>query len=407
MRKLLAARAKSFATKLLVGVGTALSLGLSAPAMAQEIVWSAHLGLTGAGAYAAKFALDGFTDYVEWKNANGGIRGRPIKLLSEDTTFKVDVGVAGFKRLMAERPETLVVSGDSTGFVQGTSPENNERFKRLMTSTSFASEFADIKKYPYHFIAGPSYLDMFGVLLKFIKDDYKGSGMPKLAIVHSTLEFGRDPIEGAVKRAKEMGIDVVLVNQTKVVEVDVGPVALTVRQANPDYTIFHGYAYTTWPEVVKLAKDYGMKSKFLVTVWSSDIPALQKIGPSIDGLIGVTPYAYSTTGATAPMLKAIDEMNRKRDPKYDGYPTNGYMQSWLDAMLAAKAAEMVIDAKQPLNGDNMKAALETLKGWDTGGIFGVPVDIKDHKMAIGRVWRYEAKQGQPVKPIPISDWIRL
>jgi len=248
---------------------------------------------------------------------------------------------------------------------------------------------------------------MVGVLLKFIKDDWKGAGAPKLAIVHSSIEFGRDPIEGSVKRAKEMGIDVTLVEQTKFAEVDVGPIALKLRQANPDYTIVHGYAYATWPEVVKLAKDYGMKTKFLATIWSSDAPALEKLGPSVDGMIVVAPYPYITTGATAPMLKAIDEMIRKRDPKYDGYPTHGYMQSWLNAMLSAKAAEMVIDAKKPLTGTNMAAALEGLKNWDTGGMLGALVDIKDHKMAVGRVWRVDMKQGQPIKMVPISAVIKL
>jgi branched-chain amino acid transport system substrate-binding protein len=393
--------------KLVAGVGAALSMVFSAPAVSQEIVWSAHLGLTGGSAYAAKFQLDGFSDFAAWKNAQGGIRGRKIKLLSEDTTFTVPVAIAGFKRLMAEHPEVVFVSGDSTGFVQGTSPENNERFKKLMTSGSFASEFVDTKKYPLNFLAGPSYGDMVGVLLKFIKDDWKGAGAPKLAIVHSSIEFGRDPIEGSVKRAKEMGIDVTLVEQTKFAEVDVGPIALKLRQANPDYTIVHGYAYATWPEVVKLAKDYGMKSKFLATIWSSDAPALEKLGPSVNGMIVVTPYPYITTGATAPMLKAIDEMIRKRDPKYDGYPTHGYMQSWLNAMLSAKAAEMVIDAKKPLTGPNMAAALEGLKNWDTGGMLGTLVDIKDHKMAVGRVWQVDMKQGQPIKMVPISAVIKL
>lgn len=403
MRKLLTRSIRA-----VTAMGAALSLGFSTPAIsAQDIVWSAHLGLTGGSSYQAKYQLNGFNDFVEWKNANGGIRGRKIKLLSEDTTFKVDVAVAGFKRLMAEHPEVVFVSEDSTGMVQGTTPENNDRFKRLMTAGSFASEFSDVKKYPYMFLGGPSYGDMMGVLLKFIKDDWKGPGAPKLAIVHSAIEFGRDPIELSVKRAKELGIDVVLVNQTKFIEVEVGPDALKLRQAAPDYTVFHGYAYSTWPEMLKLAKDYGMKSKFLVTVWSADMSALAKLGSAVDGLIAVAPYAYTTTGATAPMLKVIDQMIRKRDPAYDGYPTHGYMQSWVNAMMAAKAAEMVIDANKPLTGDNMKAALETVRGWDTGGVFGAPVDIKDHKMAIGRVWIMEAKQGKPLKVLPASDWIKL
>jgi len=395
--------------KVLAGAGIALGLALGGPAAAQEkdIVWSIHLGLTGASAFAARFQLAGFTDYVEWKNGNGGIRGRKIKLLSEDTTFKVDVAVAGFKKVMAENAEVVFVSGDSTGFVQGTSPENNDRFKRLMTSGSFASEFDDVKKFPYNFLAGPSYADMMGVLLEYIKKDWKGSGAPKLAIIHSSIEFGRDPIEWAQKRAKELGIDVNLVIQNKIVEVDPSPDALKLRQANPDYTIFHGYAYSTWPEILKLAKDYGMKTKFLGTVWASDAPALARLGPAIDGYVAVAPYAYRTAGATEPTLKIIDGILRKKDPAYDGYPTHGYMQSWTNATLAATAAEMVIDAKKPLNGDTMKEALESLRNWDTGGIFGAPVDMKNHKMAIGRVYRFDAKAGQPLQVTPVSDWIKL
>ena len=83
------------------------------------------------------------------------------------------------------------------------------------------------------------------------------------------------------------------------------------------------------------------------------------------------------------------------------------MQSWVNAMMSAKAAEMVIDSKKPLNGENMAAALSTLKNWDTGGIFGAPMDIKDNKMAGGRIWRVEMKQGQPIKMVPISGWIKL
>jgi branched-chain amino acid transport system substrate-binding protein len=76
-------------------------------------------------------------------------------------------------------------------------------------------------------------------------------------------------------------------------------------------------------------------------------------------------------------------------------------------MLSAKAAEMVIDAKKPLTGPNMAAALEGLKNWDTGGMLGTLVDIKDHKMAVGRVWQVDMKQGQPIKMVPISAVIKL
>ncbi len=370
-----------------------------------DLIWTVQLGLSGASAYAAKFQLAGFTEYVDWKNASGGIRGRKIRLFSEDTTFKVDVAVAGFKQLMADHPEASFVSGDSTGFVQGTTPENNDRFHKLMTSGSFASEFADTARFPYVFLAGPSYADMIGVLLQYIKSDWKGKDAPRLAIMHSSVEFGRDPIEFATNKAKAMGMDLVLVAQTKIVEVDVSVDALRLREANPDYVIFHGYAYSTWPEVLKLARDYGMTTKFMGTTWASDLPAVRKLGPDADGYVAMAPYNYLTTGSKEPMLATIDMLRRRQDPDYDGYPTHGYMQSWLNAMLATRATETVLDAGKPLNGETMAAALEGVKDWDTGGIFGVPVTIKDHKIAVGRIWQF--KVGKTATVVPISDWIRL
>lgn len=385
--------------------GGALTGGTARAQAAADLVWNIQLGLSGASAYAAKFQLAGFTDYVDWKNASGGIRGRKIRLFSEDTAFKVDVAVAGFKKLMADHPEASYVSGDSTGYVQGTTPENNDRFHKLMTSGSFASEFADTAKFPFVFLAGPSYTDMIGMLLQYIKADWKGTGAPKLAIMHSSVEFGRDPIEFATAKAKAMGMDLVLVAQTKIVEVDVSVDALRLRKANPDYTIFHGYAYSTWPEVLKLARDYGMKTKFLGTTWASDAPAIGKLGPDADGYVAIAPYNYVTTNAKEPMLATIDAIRRRQDPAYDGFPTHGYIQSWLNAMIATLATEKVIDAGKPLTGENMASALEGVTDWDTGGIFGIPVNIKNHKIAVGRIWQF--KVAKTVTVTPLSDWIRL
>lgn len=39
-------------------------------------------------------------------------------------------------------------------------------------------------------------------------------------------------------------------------------------------------------------------------------------------------------------------------------------------------------------------------------MFGTNVAIRDHKMPVGRVWRFEMKQGQPIKAVPVSSFIK-
>jgi branched-chain amino acid transport system substrate-binding protein len=73
-------------------------------------------------------------------------------------------------------------------------------------------------------------------------------------------------------------------------------------------------------------------------------------------------------------------------------------------MLMTEAVKRTLDAGKELNGANLKAALNSIKDFDTGGIFGVPISIPGNSVPVGRIYRYDGKQKQMV---PASDWIRL
>lgn len=370
-----------------------------------ELVWSIHVDMTGPASYSGAAQAASFKDYAEWINAKGGIRGRKVRLILSDTTFQPAVAVAGFKKVTAEE-KPVYVTGDSTAMIKAISPENNTTYKILMTSGSLATEFDDSAAFPYHFMAGAPYGPQLEMLLRYIKSTHK-TGTPTLAIVHSNIALGRDGIDFAVATAKKLGVEVKLVQQTKFVEADVSPYALALRQAKPDYVIFHGYAYAVWPEIMRLVRDYGLKdTKFLASVWQMEREKVMELGPIADGLIGVSPFAFSTTGPDAgPTMKIIDDILRKKNPAYSGYPPIGYVQSWMNAMIATRAIEITLDAGKPLDGDNLAAALHTIKNWDTGGIFGVPVAFTGQKIGVGRVYRWNA--GKAWTPEPVSDWLRV
>lgn len=380
--------------------------GLPAAAQAGgEVVFAATLPLSGPFAAVAKDQLEGMKDHFDHVNAGGGIRGRRVRFIAEDTQYKVDQAIAAWKKFMAS-DNPVAVFGDGTGFVRASAQENNERYKVLMTSTSYASDLRDTAKFGFHFMSGPNYSEAADVLLQHVKTSFKGSGKPRLAVIHSASEFGRDPLDHIRRRTAELDIDLVVVLEMKFTGTDAAAETIKLRQARPDYTLIHGFGGAPiFLEVIKLAKDYGLQTQFMGTFWESSRTLMRRAGPAADGFLGVSNYAWSTAGATAPMLKAIDEIRRRRDARYDGVPDIYYMQGWMSAMLMAKAADEALAQGKPLTGEGLRDALRAVRNWDTGGVIGAPVTFVNNSIPLAQVVRFDA--AKDFVPTPVSGWIQV
>lgn len=371
-------------------LGAALGLG-AASAQAEDIKFSIPLPLTGPLSFTGLVQQAGWQHAIAWVNANGGIRGRKIDVNFYDDEYKVDLGVAGFKKAAAAGG-LVFASGDGTPFVRAISPENNETYKVLMSATGFASDVVQTDKYRYNFLVGPTYSDMIDILYKYMKDKQGKGAAPKVALIYSTTEFGRDPIAHAREKAKQLGIDIVLEDETKFTGVDVTPSAIKLRNAKPDYVIFHGYAGNVWPEIVKLAREYGVKSQFMGTVYGSDPELVRGVGPAADGFLGVIPFNLLAKDSNGKMMTVInDHLKTWTGKPYSGYANMGYVQSWLTTLLLRDVIGSVIDAGKPLTGDNLIAAVKALKNWDSGGIIGAPVTFASQRIPYGVIYRYHVK----------------
>jgi len=375
----------------------------TAHASDDTLLWSVSSDQSGPASYDGKFQATAFRDYVEWKNKNGGIRGRKIELVTHDTMFDPAKAIAGLKADLAKAKKPVFVFGDGTAMTRLFSPENNSNHKILMLSGSFASEFDNTEQFPYHFIAGVSYGDQQLLLLQHIKKSHKGDA-PRIGFIHSNTAWGRDGVQAAVDYAKSLGFKVELIQQTKLVETDVVPYVQALRRASVDYVIFTGYQFSVWPEIMRLARDYGLKTQFMGQHWAMDRSAIKKIGAVADGYMGISPWVFNTTDAKHEMLRTIDSTLRAKDPSYSGYPPMGYMHGWFSAMIASKAVEITLDKGQPLTGDNLADNLRSVKNWETG-IISTPVRFAGQKVPFGRVYRWDASKDWD--PVPVSDWLSV
>ncbi len=381
---------------LLLAAGASLAAPLVAHAQAagEDIVIGGSIPMTGVFSFAGIGINAGMADYVKIFNDAGGIKGRKLRFVPEDTGYKVDVSVATFKKITSQNKVSLYY-GDSTGFSKTINPELDRNGNILMAGASFATELNNPQKYPNQFLVGPDYTEMFGILLKHIAKEKPGA---KVAFVYSDSEFGRDPIEEAEAEAKKLGLTVAVKLMTPPGSVDVSTEVIKLRRAAPDYTIFHGYILAPIPEFITQGKQMGMTSKWMGTFWTMDSSTVMKMGEAGDGFMGVMPYRYYyDTSAKAPMLDKIRAMRPE-------YQSTAYIQGFLAAMLFAESAKRCVEANKPLTGPNLKAALNSIKDFDTGGLIGVPITIKGNSIPVGRVYKADMKAQ---KMLPASDWIAL
>ncbi len=379
---------------LLLAAGATLVTPLVQAQAAEDIVIGGSIPMTGVFAFAGVGINAGIADYVKIVNDGGGIKGRKLRYVPEDTGYKVDVSVAAFKKITSQNKVNLYY-GDSTAFSKTINPELDRTGSILMAGASFATELNDPVKYPNQFLVGPDYTEMFGILLRHIAKEKPGA---KVAFVYSDSEFGRDPIDSSEALAKKLGLSVPIKIMTPAGSVDVSGEVIKLRRAAPDYTIFHGYILAPIPEFITQGKQQGMTTKWMGTFWTMDSSTVMKMGEAGDGFMGVMPYRYYyDTAAKSPMLEKIRQLHPE-------YQSTAYIQGFLTAMLFTEAARRTLNANKELSGKNLKAALDSIKDFDTGGLIGVPITIKGNSIPVGRVYKADMKTQ---KMVAASDWIAL
>lgn len=361
-------------------VALALMVAACRPQQGQEadtgpIKIGAIFDLTGPTSDVGTPYAEGIKGYVEWLNANGGINGRQIELLSSDYGYKVDVAEQLYSQFVQQG--IVAFQGWGTGDTEALRSRIAADQIPFM-SASYSHVLGNPKEAPYNFLVGTSYSHQAVIALRWIMDDWKAQGkegMPKVAILHHDSPFGRSPVKDAQDFAAQNGMEIMALPLPRAT--DFTAELAQVQDFGASYIIVHTVSSQA-AIVAKNIRDQGLKDKFKVINlnWASDELFIELAGDAAEGVYMVQPFAPPS--ADVPGFKPIDEFLQAQGSSLAEKGLH-YAQGWITMDIMVAGIRKVLEQGQALTGANLKAALETLKDYNTGGItYPITFTPEDH-----------------------------
>ncbi len=344
---------------------------------------------------------EGLKAYVEWANANGGINGHPIELLSADYAYKVD---------QAEQLYTQYVQEGVVAF-QGWGTGDTEALRSKIAadkipfmSASYSANLLDMQAAPYNFMIGTSYSDQGIIALQWALQDWQAggnSGTPKVAFIHHDSPFGQSPIPDMQAYADQNGIEFMTIAMPKGATDYVAELA-QIQQFGANYLIVH----TVSSPAAVLAKDIKSQGlsdqiKVINLNWCADEIFINLAGDAAEGVYGAfpfTPPSDPVPGHDAPAKWLKEHGGASLEEK-----GLHYVQGWWTMAVMAEGIKRVLDEGKDVTGENIRAALESIQNFDTGGVtYPISFSPTSHRGNIA-LRLYQVQNGKWTR---VSDYIQ-
>lgn len=315
---------------------------------------------------------EGVRDYVAFRNADGGVGGRPIDLQSQD--YQYDVAIA--EQLYSQYTSDGVVA------ILGWGTADTEALKARVArdelpyfSGSLSEELADPAETPYNFLVGTTYSDQLRIALKHIAEN--ADGHTEVAVFHNDSPFGESPLADGEAYIEDEGLDMGF--QAYPMPSGATDYVAVLSRAR-DQGATHIAVQNVASPSAQLARDIqsqGLEVEMYCLVWCTDELFVELAGDAAEGTYGVTPWAPTTAEA-----EGLSEINAYLEENGSTVQEKGghYVQGWFYAKLMATALEPLVESGEEITGAALKTSLEEMEPFETGGV-SPPLDFtaESHK----------------------------
>jgi ABC-type branched-subunit amino acid transport system substrate-binding protein len=323
-----------------------------------EIVLGQSCALTGPAEALGTGMRAGLNAYFAKLNAEGGINGRAIKLISKDDGYEPERAIKNTKTLIEQDKVFLLIGEVGTPTSKAVVPISED------AKVPFFGPFtgAEFLRNPFNKwvvnVRGSYYQEM-EKLADYLVDQ---RGLTKIACFYQNDGYGRAGLSGIKLALEKRSLELVGTGTYERNTVAVKSGLLNIRKAKPEAVVMVG-AYRPCAEFIKLAKKVGMQDTVYCNISFVGTEALRnELGSVGDGCL-ISQVVKFPWDQSVPLVKEYNGAMKQYQPSAEiGFVSfEGYMVAKLFHMVARSV-------KGALTRENFITAVGSIGTFDLGGV---------------------------------------
>jgi branched-chain amino acid transport system substrate-binding protein len=351
-----------------LAAGVAL-LGPSLAAADTPGVTSTHVILGESAAFggpAAQLGIqmrDGMMLYFEHVNAQGGVYGRKIELITLDDRYEPDLAAANTHKLIDDDKVFALIGYVGTPTSKAVLP--------IFTAAGvpFIGPFtgAELLREPFNryiFNVRASYYDETDAIVRQLLT----VGIKRFAVFYQNDAYGQAGLTGVERALKKRGGEIVATGTVERNTVDVSKAVKAIEPKHPEAIIMIS-AYQSCAAFIKQMKKLGYTGQFLNVSFVGSTALAQELGKEGRGVVisQVVPFPW---GEETPVIAEFNALAAQAKVDINFSSVEGYL-------VAKVFVEGLRRAGKNLTRESLIRGLETMSNYDLGG-FNVNFTPADH-----------------------------
>ena len=336
---------------------------------------------------------EGFRTYVRYVNDQGGINGRKIKIIIEDTRASIPMALAAFKKIVYKDKVLCYWGPSSTSELHTLFPQiEKERMPTISPSPTMKA-LTPFKRYA--FIVCTLYDEQIKVMFDYLVNDLKVKE-PRIGMVYPDNESGKNALDACRTYAKHYNLPIVSEQVINFGAIEASSQVLNLKRANASH-VFQMGTIGTAVVLLREAKKLAYKAAFFNTMYGCDEDTVKIAGDAARNFYGAHQFSPWHDGSQG--MVELKQLTLKYHPG-SAIQNRFYTQGSVVGMLFTEAMKR---SGKDLNAETFVDSMESIKDFDTKGLCGlISFGPKNHKALVyDRIYKADVEKKVMV---PITGW---
>jgi ABC-type branched-subunit amino acid transport system substrate-binding protein len=331
----------------------------------REILIGQFAAFSGPSAQLGQRLQVGIQAYFNAVNAQGGVNGHTLRLVTRDDGYEPDKAAAAVKALIKEDKVFALIGAVGTPTGLAAMPIFTEEKVPMIGMFTGAQGLREpFNRYVFHVRA--SYFDETERIVQHLTT----LGVTKMAVFYQNDAYGKAGLEGVTRALTKRQLKPAATATFERNTVDVGAALTTILAAQPEAIVQIG-AYKACAVFIRDARQKGYGGQFFNVSFVGAKALADELGPAGMGVVisQVVPFPYTPS---ALVVREYQQRMTEAGQKEFDFSS---MEGFLTAKVLVEGLRRV---NKPLTRDALMAALESMKDVNLGG-FTITFGPKDHE----------------------------